>query len=59
MDRVLRTAADTVLSATMNLGGASIAVDNEMMIILKQPTKQVSRKYGTMSHGQVGDLMEI
>jgi hypothetical protein len=55
MDRALNSnAADTVLSATMNLGGASIAVDNEMDGDNLETTNQtvgIKGAYGTMSYG--------
>jgi hypothetical protein len=55
MDRALNSnAADTVLSASMNLGGASIAVDNEMDGDNLETTNQtvgIKGAYGTMSYG--------
>ena len=55
MDRALNSnSADTVLSASMNLGGASIAVDNEMDGDNLETTNQtvgIKGAYGTMSYG--------
>ena len=55
MDRTLNSnSADTVLSASMNLGGASIAVDNEMDGDNLETTNQtvgIKGAYGTMSYG--------
>jgi len=55
MDRSLNSnSADTVLSASMNLGGASIAVDNEMDGDNLETTNQtvgIKGAYGTMSYG--------
>ena len=55
MDRGLNSnSADTVLSASMNLGGASIAVDNEMdgdNLEVSNQTVGIKGAYGTMSYG--------
>ena len=55
MDRALNSnSADTVLSASMNLGGASIAVDNEMdgdNLEVSNQTVGIKGAYGTMSYG--------
>ena len=55
MDRTLNSnSADTVLSASMNLGGASIAVDNEMdgdNLEVSNQTVGIKGAYGTMSYG--------
>jgi hypothetical protein len=55
MDRTLNTnTADTTLSATMNLGGATIAVDNELngdSLETKNQTVGIKGSYGTMSYG--------
>ena len=55
MDRSLNTnAADTNLSATMALGGATISVDNEMDGDNLETTNQtvgIKGSYGTMSYG--------
>ena len=55
MDRSLNTnSADSVLSATMNLGGATIAVDNELngdSLETKNQTVGIKGSYGTMSYG--------
>jgi hypothetical protein len=55
MDRGLNTnSADTVLSATMALGGATISVDNEMdgdNLEMKGQTIGIKGSYGTMSYG--------
>ena len=55
MDRALNSnAADTVLSATMAMGGATISVDNEMdgdNLEMKGQTIGIKGSYGTMSYG--------
>jgi hypothetical protein len=55
MDRSLNSnSADTVLSASMALGGASIAVDNEMdgdNLETSNQTVGIKGAYGTMSYG--------
>jgi len=55
MDRGLNSnAADTVLSATMAVGAATISVDNEMdgdNLEMKGQTVGVKGSYGTMSYG--------
>jgi len=55
MDRTLNTnTSDDVLSATMALGGATIAVDNEMNGDSLETTNQtvgIQGSYGTMSYG--------
>jgi len=55
MDRGLNTnSADTVLSATMAMGGATISVDNEMdgdNLEMKGQTIGIKGSYGTMSYG--------
>jgi len=55
MDRALNAnAADTTLSATMALGGATISVDNEMDGDNLETTNQtvgIKGSYGTMSYG--------
>jgi len=55
MDRTLNTnSADTNLSATMALGGATIAVDNEMdgdNLEMTNQTVGIRGSYGTMSYG--------
>ena len=55
MDRALNSnSADTVLSATMAMGGATIAVDNEMDGDNLETTNQtvgIKGSYGTMSYG--------
>merc|ERR1712072_1438519 len=55
MDRALNAnSADTVLSATMAMGGATISVDNEMdgdNLEMKGQTIGIKGSYGTMSYG--------
>jgi hypothetical protein len=55
MDRALNTnSADTTLSATMAMGGATISVDNEMdgdNLEMKGQTVGIKGSYGTMSYG--------
>jgi hypothetical protein len=55
MDRSLNTnSADTVLSATMAMGGATISVDNEMdgdNLEMQGQTIGIKGSYGTMSYG--------
>jgi len=55
MDRTLNTnTADSTLSATMNLGGATVAVDNELNGDSLETTNQtvgIKGTYGTMSYG--------
>ena len=55
MDRELnKNTADDVLSATMNLGGATIAVDNELNGDSLETTNQtvgIKGSYGTMTYG--------
>ena len=55
MDRALNTnSADTNLSATMALGGATISVDNEMdgdNLETSNQTVGIKGSYGTMSYG--------
>ena len=55
MDRGLNTnSADTVLSATMAMGGATISVDNEMdgdNLEMQGQTIGIKGSYGTMSYG--------
>ncbi len=55
MDRSLNSnAADNTLSASMNLGGATIAVDNELngdSLETKNQTVGIKGTYGTMSYG--------
>jgi hypothetical protein len=55
MDRALNTnSADTTLSATLLMGGASISVDNEMdgdNLEMKGQTVGIKGSYGTMSYG--------
>ena len=55
MDRALNSnTADTTLSATMALGGATIAVDNEMdgdNLETSNQTVGIKGSYGTMSYG--------
>ena len=55
MDRTLnKNTADDVLSATMNLGGATIAVDNELNGDSLETTNQtvgIKGSYGTMTYG--------
>ena len=55
MDRGLnKNTADNTLSATMNLGGATIAVDNELNGDSLETTNQtvgIKGSYGTMSYG--------
>ena len=55
MDRTLNTnSADTNLSATMALGGATISVDNEMdgdNLETSNQTVGIKGSYGTMSYG--------
>jgi len=55
MDRTLnKNTAENVLSATMNLGGATIAVDNELNGDSLETTNQtvgIKGSYGTMSYG--------
>ena len=55
MDRSLNSnSADNTLSATMNLGGASISVDNELngdSLETKNQTVGIKGSYGTMSYG--------
>jgi len=55
MDRALNSnAADTVLSATMAMGGATISVDNEMdgdNLEMQGQTIGIKGSYGTMSYG--------
>ena len=56
MDRTLNTntAADSSLSATLNLGGATVSVDNELNGDSLETTNQtvgIKGSYGTMSYG--------
>jgi hypothetical protein len=55
MDRALNSnTADTTLSATMAMGGATISVDNEMdgdNLEMKGQTVGIKGSYGTMSYG--------
>ena len=55
MDRALNSnSADTVLSATMAMGGATISVDNEMdgdNLEMNTQTIGIKGSYGTMSYG--------
>jgi len=55
MDRTLNTnASDNTLSATMNLGGATVSVDNELNGDSLETTNQtvgIKGSYGTMSYG--------
>jgi len=55
MDRALNSnSADTVLSATMAMGGATISVDNEMdgdNLEMQGQTIGIKGSYGTMSYG--------
>jgi len=55
MDRALNTnSADTNLSATMAMGGATISVDNEMdgdNLEMTNQTVGIKGSYGTMSYG--------
>jgi hypothetical protein len=55
MDRALNSnSADTTLSATMAMGGATISVDNEMdgdNLEMKGQTVGIKGSYGTMSYG--------
>jgi len=55
MDRALNAnSADTVLSATMAMGGATISVDNEMdgdNLEMQGQTIGIKGSYGTMSYG--------
>ena len=55
MDRTLNTnASENTLSATMNLGGATIAVDNELngdSLETSNQTVGIKGSYGTMSYG--------
>jgi len=55
MDRGLNTnSSDTVLSATMAMGGATISVDNEMdgdNLEMQGQTIGIKGSYGTMSYG--------
>jgi hypothetical protein len=55
MDRALNAnSADTTLSATMAMGGATISVDNEMdgdNLEMKGQTVGIKGSYGTMSYG--------
>jgi hypothetical protein len=55
MDRALNSnSADTTLSATLAMGGASISVDNEMdgdNLEMKGQTVGIKGSYGTMSYG--------
>jgi hypothetical protein len=55
MDRTLNTnSADSSLSATLNLGGATVSVDNELNGDSLETTNQtvgIKGSYGTMSYG--------
>ena len=55
MDRTLnKNTSDNVLSATMNLGGATVSVDNELNGDSLETTNQtvgIKGSYGTMSYG--------